>query len=388
MADIHSLPVEILYLILSFISASPPPTADERALRDLPSHAVTSSRTTDLKSVSRVCRQFREFSREHLFSCCRYELRDQDRFLAFISRHGLAEHVESVAVSVRSIFPGSEKQLWWKTLFAALNPTTVTVVAPPFMIADMAQCALQGDKWAFDMPLQTIQFRQQKQQQQQQRDQQPDTQMAIPAAEGESSSSSSSSSSDDDSFLTAKPWTQLLFNEGSSLQAYSVEDYFRLRPPSIINHWGSVDPLQAVNLPYPASAISRLTSFRYIAVFPFYSHTNLVLKLFRSMTNLRSLALQLSPPEWSDIFEKEQKNSTMDPENAWMELETGYSLVPHSVRYLGVHGRLVEFRALDYNLPPQRSYVFRTMHQVLNLAWQHDGHGRWVKRPAASNTPG
>ncbi|GBF60863.1 hypothetical protein TMEN_3321 [Trichophyton mentagrophytes] len=213
--------------------------------------------------------------------------------------------------------------------------------------------------------------------------------MAIPAAEGESSSSSSSSStSDDDSFLTAKPWTQLLFNEGSSLQAYSVEDYFRLRPPSIINHWGSVDPLQAVNLPYPASAISRLTSFRYIAVFPFYSHTNLVLKLFRSMTNLRSLALQLSPPEWSDIFEKEQKNSTMDPENAWMELETGYSLVPHSVRYLGVHGRLVEFRALDYNLPPQRSYVFRTMHQVLNLAWQHDGHGRWVKRPAASNTSG
>ncbi|KAM5443751.1 hypothetical protein MferCBS31731_000995 [Microsporum ferrugineum] len=362
MADIHSLPVEILYLILSFISAAPPPTSDERALRDIPSHALTSSKTTDLKNVSRVCRQFREFSREHLFSFCRYELRDQDRFLAFIKHHGLTDQVERVTVSVRTIFPGSEKKLWWKTLFQHLNPEVVTVVAPPHMIADMVQCGLQGDKWAFDMPLQTIQFRQQR----------PlPSDFEVP--EG------------DDSFLSARPWTQLSFNEGSSLQAYSIADYFLLRPPSIINHWGSVDPLQAVNLPYPTSAISRLTSFHYIAIFPFYSHTNLVLKVFRSMTNLRSLALQLSPPEWSDIFERERRTSTMDPENAWMELDTGYSLVPHSVRYLGVHGRLVEFRALDYNLPAQRNYVFRTMRKVLTQPWQHDGHGRWVRRTIASN---
>ncbi|KAK2879288.1 hypothetical protein FQN49_001009, partial [Arthroderma sp. PD_2] len=349
----------LLDLILSFIGATPPPTSDERALRDLPSHAITSSKTTDLKNVSRVCRRFQEFSREYLFSFCRYELRDQDRFLAFIKRHGLTEHVKSITVSVRTIFPGSEKKLWWKTLFQHLNPEVVTVVAPPFMMAEMAQCSLEDTHtWAFDMPLQTMQFRQQ-----------PSLQTNFERSEG------------DDTFLSSKPWTELLFNEGSSLRAYSNYEYYLLRVPSIMNHWGSVDPLQAVELPYPVSAISRLMSFHYTAIFPFYNHTNLVLKVIRNMTNLRYLSFQLAPPAGNDIFENEQRTTTMDPNDPWMELNTSYSLIPHSVRYLGVQGRLVRFRTLDYDISPLRSTMFRTLRAVLKATWLEDGQGLWIKRP-------
>ncbi|EGC47738.1 F-box domain-containing protein [Histoplasma capsulatum var. duboisii H88] len=354
-ASIETLPNELLDQVLSYLSPGPPPSS--RKLRQVPAHSITSSTALDLKNVSRASPRFRALTRPLLFAHTRHELRDQDRFLDFLREHELAPYVQSVVVSVRSIYPGSEKPLWWVRLLGEVDPRHLTVIAPPYMFAHMALCHLDGvHSWAFELPLQTIQFHR-------------PAQRSVPLPNHGS----------DDTLFSARPWTEILFNEGSSLRAYSNYEYYLLRVPSIMDHWGSVDPLQSKELPYPVAAISRLTSFHYIAVFPFYNHTNLVLKVIRNMSNLRHLSFQLAPQPNSTIFEDEQRAGTLDPNDPWMELDTSYSLISHSVRYLGVQGKLVEFRCFDFELGALRDNLVSRIGSNLKGKWAHQGDGLWLK---------
>jgi hypothetical protein len=353
--SLDTLPNELLSHVLSFLSSDPP---SAQKLRQVPSHGITASPVVDLKNVSRTSSRFRELSRPRLFTHTRHELRDQERFLAFLQQHDLTRLVRSVVVSVRTIFPGSEKPLWWTRLLEEVNPENLTVVAPPYMFADMANCSLKDTHtWAFNLPLQIMQFRQPSQR--------------LPGFQKPA----------DDTFFSARPWTEVLFNEGSSLKAYSNYEYYLLRVPSFMEHWGSVDPLQSKELPYPVEAISRLTCFHYTAIFPFYNHTNLVLKVIRNMTNLRHLSFQLAPEPQSTIFEEEQQLGTLDPNDPWMELDTSYKLISHSVRYLGVQGSLVEFRTFDFKLRALRDTLVSKMNNTLKGKWTHDGTGLWLKEP-------
>ncbi|KAK2745347.1 hypothetical protein FQN55_006252 [Onygenales sp. PD_40] len=356
-ASIERLPNELLDQILSFLASDPAPSSQK--LREIPSHSITSSPTTDLKNIARTSSRFLGLSQPRLFAHTRHELRDQDRFLDFLSENGLARHVQSVVVSVRSIFPGSEKPLWWTRLLEEVDPKDITIIAPPFIIADMANCSLDNaHAWAFELPLQTMQLRQPSQ---------PPLDFQKP--EG------------DDTFFSARPWTEVLFNEGSSLKAYSNYEYYLLRVPSLMDHWGSVDPLQTKELPYPVGAISRLASFHYTAIFPFYNHTNLVLKVIRNMSSLRHLSFQLAPQPSSTLFEEEQRTGTLDPNDPWMELDTSYSLISHSVRYLGVQAKLVTFRSFDFELEALRSNLVSRIGSTLKNKWTHDGNGLWMKNP-------
>ncbi|EEQ90933.1 hypothetical protein RJZ56_007731 [Blastomyces dermatitidis] len=356
-SSIETLPNELLNHVLSYLSSGPPPSAGK--LRQIPAHNITSSTTIDLKNVSRTSSRFRALARPFLFTHTHHELRDQERFLDFLRRHELAPHVRSVLVSVRSIFPGSEKPLWWVRLLEEVDPRHLTVIAPPYMFAHMALCRLESvHSWAFDLPLQTMQFHQPE----------PAQRRAYSPKPGP-----------DGTLFNARPWTEILFNEGSSLRAYSNYEYYLLRVPSIMEHWGSVDPLQSKELPYPVGAISRLTSFHYIAVFPFYNHTNLVLKVIRNMSNLRHLSFQLAPQPTSTIFEDEQRAGTLDPNDPWMELDTSYSLISHSVRYLGVQGKLVEFKCFDFDLEALRDNLVSRIGSNLKGKWTYDGGGLWVK---------
>ncbi|OAX79193.1 hypothetical protein ACJ72_06490 [Emergomyces africanus] len=355
-ASLETLPTELLDHVLSYLASDPPPSS--RKLRQVPTHTITSSATVDLKNISRASSRFRALSRPLLFTHTRHELRDQERFLDFLHRHELASHVRSVVVSVRSIFLGSETPRWWVRLLEVVDPQDLIVIAPPYMFADMALCSLDGaHSWAFELPLQTMQFHQ------------PPAQRRPAIQKPEA----------DDTFFNARPWTEILFNEGSSLRAYSNYEYYLLRVPSIMDHWGSVDPLQSKELPYPVGAISRLTSFHYTAVFPFYNHTNLVLKVIRNMSNLRHLSFQLAPEPTSTIFEDEQRTGTLDPNDPWMELDTSYSLISHSVRYLGVQGKLVEFRSFDFELEALRDNLVSRIGSNLKGKWTHEGGGLWVK---------
>jgi hypothetical protein len=99
------------------------------------------------------------------------------------------------------------------------------------------------------------------------------------------------------------------------------------------------------------------------------------------MTNLRHLSFQLAPEPQSTIFEEEQQLGTLDPNDPWMELDTSYSLISHSVRYLGVQGSLVEFRTFDFKLKALRDTLVSKMNNTLKGKWTHDGTGLWLKEP-------
>ncbi|EER38590.1 F-box protein [Histoplasma capsulatum H143] len=337
-ASIETLPNELLDQVLSYLSPGPPPSS--RKLRQVPAHSITSSTALDLKNVSRASPRFRALTRPLLFAHTRHELRDQDRFLDFLREHELAPYVQSVVVSVRSIYPGSEKPLWWVRLLGEVDPRHLTVIAPPYMFAHMALCHLDGvHSWAFELPLQTIQFHR-------------PAQRSVPLPNHGS----------DDTLFSARPWTEILFNEGSSLRAYSNYEYYLLRVPSIMDHWGSVDPLQSKELPYPVAAISRLTSIPLYRRFPF----------------LQPHELWVLNPN-STIFEDEQRAGTLDPNDPWMELDTSYSLISHSVRYLGVQGKLVEFRCFDFELGALRDNLVSRIGSNLKGKWAHQGDGLWLK---------
>ncbi|WEW59143.1 hypothetical protein PRK78_004612 [Emydomyces testavorans] len=391
MAQVHhppptlfSLPNELLDHVLSFLSPNVAPSLHN--LRELPDHNISASPIRNLKAASRTSSRLRVLSLPYLFSHARYELRDQDRFLSFLRMHSLNLHVRSLVISVRSIFPGSEKLFWWKQLLAELDPETITLIAPPFFLADMAQASLEGTHaWAFDLSLQVMHFRQslpRKRAQHRASVHQPS--LLPPETTNTATTADQELASPSCSFFTARPWTEILFNEGSSLKAYRNYEYYLLRLPSLMDHWGSVDPLQNTTLPYPVSVISRLTAFHYTSIFPFYNHTNLVLKVIRNMTNLRSLSFQLapSPENLARVFSEERQLGSLDPNDPWMELDTGYSLISHSVRYLGVQGRLEEFRTWDYELEALRDGIVAKMNGRLRGRWRHDGTGLWIKDAA------
>lgn len=368
---VFSLPNELLDHVLSFLSPDSPPSLHK--LREIPDHSISTSPARHLKAASRTASRLHMLSRPYLFAHSRFELRDQDRFLAFLQQHDLRHHVRSLVISVRSIFPGSEKPFWWKQLLEELDPEIITLVAPPFFLADMAQASLQDTHaWAFDIPLQIMHFRQSRRVHPRGR---------IKHGSEVHMVSSAGHSDSPTSFLTARPWTEILFNEGSSLKAYRNYEYYLLRLPSLMADWGSVDPLQNVKLPYPVSVISGLTSFHYTSVFPFYNHTNLVLKVIRNMTNIRYLSIQLapSPRGLSKVFSEERELGHLNPNDPWMELDTSYALISHSVRYLGVQGKLEQFRTWDYELESLRDSIFLTMQGGLRGKWNHDGTGLWNK---------
>nr|KMM66527.1 F-box domain-containing protein [Coccidioides posadasii RMSCC 3488] len=349
-ASLLSLPNELLDHIISFLSSDTSPSL--RNLREIPDHNISASPARDLKAVSRTTSRLRPLARPYLFSYSRYELRDQDRFLSFIRQYSLGRHVRSLVISVRSIFPGSEKPFWWKQLLAELDPEIITLIAPPFFLADIAQASLEGTHtWAFDVSLQTIHF------------QQPRRDRPLHGGSLESTASppepdKAAMGVDDvgrsDSFFTARPWTEILFNEGSSIKAYRNEKYYFLHLPSLMNHWGSVDPLQNAILPYP---------------------------VIRNMTNLRYLSFQLapSPKNLHKTFSEEQKLGSLDPKEPWMELDRSYWLISHSVRYLAVQGKLEQFRTWDFELQTLRESIVAKIDGRLRSKWKHDGTGLWIK---------
>ncbi|EEP75326.1 predicted protein [Uncinocarpus reesii 1704] len=364
---LFSLPNELLDHILSFLSPNTSPSRHN--LREIPDHNISASPTSDLKAVARTASRLRALSRPFLFAYSRYELRDQDRFLLFLQRYSLSHHVRSLVISVRSIFPGSEKAFWWRQLLEQVDPETITLIAPPFFLADIAQVSLEGTHaWAFDVPLQILHFRQPRRKR-------------IPRMGSPAQPPTPPENPMSESFFTVRAWTEILFNEGSSLKAYRNYEYYLLRLPSLMDHWGSVDPLQNATLPYPVSVISRLTSFQYTSIFPFYNHTNLVLKVIRNMTNLRYLSFQLAPSlqNLRRVFSEEQEFGSLDPNDPWMELDTGYSLISHSVRYLGVQGKLERFRTWDFELEALKDGIVAKMNGRLRGRWRHDGTGLWVK---------
>lgn len=358
-SPIESLPNELLDEIAYLLSSDPP---SSNGLHQPPTTYITRSKTRDLKHVSLTCPRLYNIVRPRLFSHCCFELKDANEYLSFISESKLDRYVTSAVVKASDALEDCEifGAPWWRRFLSSLVPRRLTVIAPPSVIGRMFEMQIpQEHGWAFEIPLQVVQL------------------------ECDWGNCKPNLVSDEDcGLLDCLPWSSMQFNESSSLKAYNHYEYFLYQIPSIFHRWSPWASTHSLSeRPHLSSSLANLTSFTYVAVFPFYNHVQLVLDAVEFMTNLRSLKIQLGPSYNDRATEIEQRGS-MDPSDPWMELATGYSLIAHAVRSLGRKSYLSKFIACDYEMEPVRAEIDVILGDILcDGPWTHDGHGTWTKRP-------
>ncbi|KAL4943027.1 hypothetical protein BDV06DRAFT_211389 [Aspergillus oleicola] len=356
-SPLESLPTELLDEIIYCLS-SPSPSSNR--LHQPPTDQLTRSRTRDLKNLSLTCSRLLELVRPPLFSHGCFDIQDADAYLSFISKSELSRYITSV---VESFGPP-----WWRRLLSSITPRRLTVIAPPTAIGEMFGMQIpQEHAWAFEIPFQVVQL-------------ECDWQKCKPTL----------ASDEQSTFLDSLPWSSMLFNESSSLKAYNHYEYFLYQVPSIIHRWGPWASNQSDQLltdrPRLSPSLTNLTSFTYVAVFPFYNHVQQVLEAVELMTNLRTLKIQLGPTQNNRVTELEQRGS-MDPSDPWMELATGYSLIAHAVRNIGRKGCLSRFIACDYEMEAVRAEIDVILGDILcDGPWSHDGRGTWTKKAGVDGT--
>jgi hypothetical protein len=220
-------------------------------------------------------------------------------------------------------FPASAA--FWAHLLTVIDPSTVTILAPPIDLACLTNCAIDtfGD-WAFsEMDFHILSLRQ-----------------LSPCSSRNSSCIPTYASLQpipttypaiaSSSVLTLRPWTHLSLNEGPFLKAYGTYEFFERGPPSLVY---SIKDSIIRNRPQPEATwsaskpptsrrpLSSLTSLDYTAVFPFANHADFS-PILHQITHL---TLQLAPDAQSNILNDRARLGKADLADCWTELLTTYA---------------------------------------------------------------
>lgn len=210
---------------------------------------------------------------------------------------------------------------FWNTLFEKLDPSRVTLLAPPSKLACLLGCSMNmQDAWAFfpGMSMQLVSV------------------WREPKPVVINNRSRSSSESDYDmmqpvelllepneygrpalsSLVYIRPWTHLAVNEGSFLEAYSTYEYFHKDPPGIFAALGRAFRLE-----------TDMWSVAYKAVFPFVHHIGGPLDGMTykgNSSNVRKLYVKLAPSPNDKILDDPKQLGKADITDCWREVESAY----------------------------------------------------------------
>ncbi|EXJ69569.1 uncharacterized protein A1O5_07605 [Cladophialophora psammophila CBS 110553] len=365
-------PNEILSRIISFLD-TPSPFDDEilqkpkSALTPFESEAgieLTTIKASALKNLTLTCRFLRALTLPVLFKHAVLHPLLLSDFLSFLKSHDLSQHVVSVVAHV----PGHYNHVhpaWWARLLNEVPATRLSIIAAPEVFAELARISLwSSDAWAFDMAFQILQL-----------DQSPEAaRMRIDY-------------DDLPNFLVARPWQNMVVNEGSSLLAYTTYEFFLRRTPSLLTalHLNSSGPGDAL--------FANLLSFDFVAIFPFYNHVDEVLKCVRKMRRLRRLFVKLCPEPESTWFrdEIEAAGGALDIHDPWNECETSWTLIAHSVVFLTTaHGQLCELQMDDVKVEAMRPTLEQGIGSLLKERWCYEdpASGIWRRRRVEQGSPG
>jgi hypothetical protein len=219
-------------------------------------------------------------------------------------------------------FPASAA--FWAHLLAVIDPTTITILAPPLDLACLTNCAVDtfGD-WAFgEMDFHILTLRQEKLRH---------TTTDLPVYASLRSIPTSYPSIASSSVLNLRSWNHLGLNEGPFLKAYGTYEFFERGPPSLvysIKDSITSRPRQAQkssqdrnNDASLAPPLWNLTRLDYTAIFPFSNHAD-----FSSILHqISHLSLQLAPSAESNILNDRVRLGKADLADCWTELLTTYA---------------------------------------------------------------
>ncbi|KIW22378.1 uncharacterized protein PV07_12268 [Cladophialophora immunda] len=361
-------PNEILSRVISFLDTPSPFDADilqkpksalipfeSEAGIELTSIPASLHRQHTLKNLTLTCRFLRALTLPVLFKHAVLHPLLLTDFLSFLKRHDLSQHVVSVVAHV----PGHYNHIhpaWWARLLNEVPATRFSIVAAPEIFAELAGiCSWTSDAWAFDMAFQILRL-----------DQTPEAaQMQIDY-------------DDLPNFLVARPWQNMVVNEGSSLMAYTTYEFFLRRTPSLLT------ALHSNNSAAGDVLFANLRSFDFVAIFPFYNHVDEVLKCVRKMRQLRRLFVKLCPEPSSTVFhdEIEMAGGALDIHDPWNECETSWTLIAHSVVFLTTEGQLCELQMDDVKVEGMRQTLEQGISSLLEGRWLYEEpeSGIWRRR--------
>ena len=291
------LPNEVLDIIFAFYD-NPAPSAS-RLCRE-PDFQLTACNNAVLKAVSCVCKSWRPAALPILFRHARFFLQygidapgpDLDvevtPFLDFIQQEDFGSIVETFVLGIsdgveEANYRPSDCQLrnivtFWHSLFKVVDAVRITIVAPPAVLGSLTCCFVDSDEVPnFQIPYHILSLSR--------------------AVKAELRTSDIGKRSKRYSpchkygLFNIRPWSSLLLNEGSFLNAYRLPDEERRwrRPPSILHD------LVGVNAPHPKALIpATVRSLSYIAICPFWLHFT---HLNDNLPRLSRLYLQFVPIE-------------------------------------------------------------------------------------------
>jgi hypothetical protein len=262
-------------------------------------------------------------------------------FIHFLQNHDLMKMVDSFVLYTDQMlgeklhrfphevadkdwrFPASAA--FWAHLLAVIDPSTVTILAPPIDLACLTNCAIDtfGD-WAFsEMDFHILSLRQSNRRS-------PENTSCIPTYSSLQPIPATYPAIAPSSVLTLRPWTHLSLNEGPFLKAYGTYEFFERGPPSLVysikdsiirNHPQPQATWTANKPPNSRHPLSSLTSLDYTAVFPFANHAD-----FSPILNqITHLSLQLAPDARSNILNDRARLGKADLADCWTELLTTYA---------------------------------------------------------------
>ena len=347
------LPSELIDHVFSFLDSAAP---SDVKFNDHPTSTYTTAEDTPLKDLSRVSRRLRGIILPRLFANVRLDPYKLTPFLAFIHQHDLAKIVQTVVAQLQGpcnhLHPA-----WWARLLNEVSTQSFTIICAPHIFAELVNTSIVGaEAWAFNMPYQLLRFRQPRQ-----TPESPQDHISL---------------IDLPSLFSARKWTELSVNEGSSLKAYTTYEYFLRRTPSLLATLHSSRSTIADNL------FANLESFNFTAIFPFYNHVDEILKSVRKMKNLKILRTKLCPEPDSTVLndEIEAAGGHIDVNDPWNEFDTAYNLIAHSVLYLTLEGQLQELHIDDIKMEGIRENIESSITQRLQEWWCYRGDGVWVRQ--------
>ncbi|ESZ98229.1 dynactin [Sclerotinia borealis F-4128] len=325
---IEDLPNELLVDIFSHLD-SEAPSSSHTILHDQPTLNVTNSSIRDLKDCSVISKRWRQATLPLLFKYTRYILKyseDDSRpilndligpFLQFIHTQSLADIISSFTLVVRekkisNCLDGrprlGEFDRFWQGLFQTINPSTILIAAPVEALASLTSAVIKPrDLKFFEIECHYLRL-QRPADEHTDYDEHTDCSHVHYRKLGDLQNYAMSSE-----IFHIRPWSSLLLNEGSNLEAYKSRPLWGVVTPSILqNLLGDDVPDSLIN--------SGIRSMEYIAIFPMSSHFQ---SLVRQLPRLDHLYCQLVPR--NNILQEEESIREIQIEDLWMERNDCYA---------------------------------------------------------------
>ncbi|KAL8933338.1 MAG: hypothetical protein Q9211_005830 [Gyalolechia sp. 1 TL-2023] len=337
-----TLPVEIVEQVVGLLAEEEP--SSTREIRHEPIIELLENDCKPLKNLSLVCRSFRSLIFPYLFQFIRLgfdvllrdtrkaetHLQAMYRLSRFIKMYNLADNIKGLTL----FFPlqtGIEPQhlpgfVRTLVIFALedVNPMSLTLIGSASLLGSLTFVHVAEEyTWAYDKRIHVLNLKQ----------------SLDMARQGKPLDLNVSCS-----FLRLRPWTEMILNEGSCIEVYSVYEYYSKLPPSILcwhheRHWVQTDP----------PLLPQLQHISYVCIFPLPGHALELARVLRCCPQLISLSTQFTPAADArhDILEDTSQIEKANISDLWMETTHAYMKLATEIRSKGEKSKLRRWTTPD-----------------------------------------